>query len=374
MAKIISYIPDELLVYRRQDSADCTMGFIVPITRGAKFSNKKQQAKRLVGANSLPELTIKNDKKSGYTLLKFTSGARRYDNDSWCLFSPDGYDVYISANNMQHIIENCQINCGVIESELVWVVNEYEDKFLTTTETELYKESITVQEHTARVSLNDIKPGSKLLLKDGTECIFYGGIHLLPFNYISDIFNFKSDKKSTRFQIYKTKNYKGKMGFVKSTTIDVQTVLETNVMTEADCIKEAVEYYNSLDYDYGNGFVANPKPFKVKDVKIKYITSPSFKLKLFNSTANSYHTIAYYRDGYVIKNSNNEFVPIEAHTEYSYGYNRNRTITIGIPKQIQTTKFNGETVNYKTSNSKTDIGTVVADTTDLEVYQVRFHL
>jgi hypothetical protein len=185
------------------------------------------------------------------------------------------------------------------------------------------------------------------------------------------MFEFGENKKSTRYQIYKKKNYKGVMQFEKASTIDVQSVLETGLFTAEQGAKEAIDYYNSSEY-HEDGYVANAKPFKLKDIKISYILNEKYKHDLFASKG-SYNYKSYYRYGYVIKNTNNEYVPIESQTNYNR-YGSSRTTEIGLLRTNLTTTFNGEKVFYNSSNGRESIYTVVQNSPSLNVYQVRFHL
>lgn len=196
------YIPENILILRRQVTSDIIQGLIVPdCGDAAKFSEHIKSGRSKMQTyyhnSNLPDLTSDNKPKSGYSVVDVNS---KYSSSDvyWGVLSPDGYRIDISSKNFNHLLENTDIHKTVIQEELVWIRID-QTNFLTTTETDEYKTAISVKQLNTSIPFTDVKVGNKFSTKNYKNLIFCGSV-----NYISkhDLFNTYAKKASQKRYVF----------------------------------------------------------------------------------------------------------------------------------------------------------------------------
>ncbi len=101
----------------------------------------------------------------------------------WRIEDPRGFVLEISSENMQGIIGTTLLKEGLIDSPCVWV---WSGQYLSLIPTcsNLYKDVIANNERVSKkISKKDVKIGNRVLLKNGTEGIYYGKWWVLQSKY-----------------------------------------------------------------------------------------------------------------------------------------------------------------------------------------------
>ena len=245
-------IPDKLHVVREGKSEDEIIGYIVPVIKDGTFSSKLATARKKIYQKwALEELEIDNIPQSGYSFMNL---ARRYStqNTFWRIVTPQNFETEISSENLFHLINNCTIEDGLIKSEVVWIKTT-SGLWLTSTETEDYKQSVPEVQYSAKVGLRDCKPGYKVKLRgDKNEYTYLGSLHFASMD-VGGRWGRSNIKEINYNRYYITKNESGTLSFNKSLIVTEITDRSTLIPVQ-DIVTECTNKFDS------NNTIISSKP------------------------------------------------------------------------------------------------------------------
>ena len=236
-------IPDKLHVVRFGFSADEIIGIIIPIIHDGTTSTKISNASKKYSSKlKLDDMIIDNTPQSGYSFMKISSTNRKYDETLWNIVTPNNFEVLITSSNLFHLLNEARIEGGVIISDVVWIRDSEKKMFLTTTDTELYKNSLPEEKYSAKVPLRTVKPGTKCKLRDkDSDYIYLGGIHSCGVKFDYSIF--KSNKITSSSNLQTTTPLELKLNinreyYTKNANDEIQqhgSVIVTEILDETKC-------------------------------------------------------------------------------------------------------------------------------------------
>jgi hypothetical protein len=106
-------------------------------------------------------------------------------NVKWRIEDPRGFELEISSPNMAQVFSACVIDNGEILEECVWARLKG-DNVLVPITSELYQTAqVNSERLTKSVKPSSVKPGNRVILKNGTEGIYYGKFYTFERDYES---------------------------------------------------------------------------------------------------------------------------------------------------------------------------------------------
>jgi hypothetical protein len=120
---------------------------------------------------------VDNDPREGF---KVTDSLKRVywggGNVVWRIEDPLGFELEIQSNNLLAIIQNCDLESGIIKGKCLWA-RDGKDNILIHESSEEYKDAFKAAETLkapTTVPMTERVVGGKYLLKNGTEAIYVG--------------------------------------------------------------------------------------------------------------------------------------------------------------------------------------------------------
>jgi hypothetical protein len=226
-----NYIPEKIVILRKQVNADITQGLIVPDCGNiVKFNSRLKTARINIAYystnNMLSEMTSDNKPLTGYSVVDVNS---KYSSSDvyWGVLSPDGYRIDISSKNFNHLLENTDIKRTIIQEPLVWI-RCGQSNFLTTTETTEYKTALSIKQMNTSLPFSSVKVGNKISSKSFMDVIYCGVTYILD---IAKLFNSSGStpaKKQYSFLSCSNTDYDG-IVYSRSTPVADIFSIDTNL-------------------------------------------------------------------------------------------------------------------------------------------------
>ncbi len=155
----------------------------------ASSIKRKQTVDTWVGRNrgKSESVVLDNVAMAGFRLSKgicerHRSGVRT----KWRVEDPRGFEIEITWQNLEYILENCVIDRGEILADAIWA-RESGDNYLLVAGTELHSDTITINE-VKPCKLSDLKVGNTVILKKNRDV----GVYLGKFRDTM-VFNMQND-------------------------------------------------------------------------------------------------------------------------------------------------------------------------------------
>lgn len=177
------------------------------VDRWAKGNSQvwDRELSKYVPNDPIPSVIYDNGILKGFFLSNPVNHSSSWNScrDKWRIEDPRGFELEITSGNLEKIMETCTIIKGVIQEECIWARMGAEN-ILVPTNSEIYQ---LAQNNTTRynstLSMNDVKPGDRVELKNGEEYHYIGKFYLISGNsayYRRDsdcLIDFKISDKST---------------------------------------------------------------------------------------------------------------------------------------------------------------------------------
>lgn len=188
----------------------------------ATYKDKKEKIAKEKSFNSwidssIPLEEYENNPIEGFKLHSLTKRSHEWFGSGrhvWRVEDPRGFVLEISSENLQGIIGSTLLKEGVVCAPCIWA---WSGQYLSLIPTcsDLYKDVISNNErHTKKVSKKDVKIGNTVVLKDGTEGIYYGKWWVLEHKYgnlsVRQVEILKTEKTwfpASRFEISEVKEH-----------------------------------------------------------------------------------------------------------------------------------------------------------------------
>ena len=197
--------PDQFYVGYRQDT-DALTGFMTPdgtdsaakkrmssvdywVEQGRRKTRYNTETKKheYVSIDVKPADRLTNKAVSGFSIHRRLNrgGSWNGNQDKWKVNDPRGFQVEISGNNLQKIIEYTSIVEGTIQGECIWA-RLGPDNILVPVNTEIYTNATKNTERYGKsVTPSSMKLGDWCTLQNGQEGQFVGKYHLASLRYSS---------------------------------------------------------------------------------------------------------------------------------------------------------------------------------------------
>lgn len=211
--------PAQHYVGYRQDR-DVLTGFMTPEGTDSAAKKRKESVDKWVEAGSWayvaktdgpgydrvkkdgkPSEVFDNKPMPGFGIeQRLNRGGSWYGNqDKWKIDDPRGFQLEISGNNLQKIIEYTTIVNGVIQGECIWA-RLGSDNILVPVNTEIYQNTMVNTERYAKnVSLKDVKIGDWVVQQNGEEGQYVGLYYIVGLEY--------GERKLRMFKVSPKKRY-----------------------------------------------------------------------------------------------------------------------------------------------------------------------
>lgn len=223
-----------------------------------------------------------NKPLEGFKLHSLTQRSREWFGSGrhvWRVEDPRGFVLEISSENLQAIIETTSLKEGVICSPCIWA---WSGQYLSLvpTNSNLYKDTISNKErHQKKVSKKDVKIGNTLILKDGSEIIYYGRWWVLEHKH--------NDIIVKPIEIFKYQNIHDKKWYFNyKSKLEIAEIKDSkeNLNFENELFDLIKQNRTKVEYHYLAGIlVISKKPIKIADYyKEADLTEEDYKL--FNFT------------------------------------------------------------------------------------------
>lgn len=115
-----------------------------------------ESRKRTADSNSpgkLPAIEIKNEPRSGFKIIGMSRRSRT-QNVYWNIMHPEGFEFECTSDNMDSILQNCNIMCGGIQDEMFFTTNF---KLVSTNMPE-YRNLIKIKNEIKKVNMAELQP------------------------------------------------------------------------------------------------------------------------------------------------------------------------------------------------------------------------
>lgn len=188
-----------------QGKGNVELGFATPFENNAAFRKRKETIDKW---SSWTEYVRDPNGKFGYKLdengqhvivnhaartkvvdnapregFKITDSVKRVywggGNVVWRIEDPLGFELEIQSQNLLAIIQNCDLNTGIIKGKCLWA-RDGKDNILIHESSEEYKNAFKAAENLkapSTVPMAERVVGGKYLLKNGTEAIYVGRMY-----------------------------------------------------------------------------------------------------------------------------------------------------------------------------------------------------
>jgi hypothetical protein len=281
-------LPEKLYCGFQQRSDDELLGFLTPFGTDAAFEKRKYTvdhwASRIYrDQKNVDSKIFDNVLLDGYRLDRHI---KRYGwnggNVVVRIEDPRGFEVEISVANLCKLIENNTIENGIIKAKCIWG-REGSQNILLAENSQPYLDAIeNTRRYENSVSLKDIQPGYKILLKNGVSGIYLGRAR--TFSIVVDMENggeclipYINKKNPKHFVL-------GDSELFSYTELRVSEIIsDKTVYSEEERRKQFERYLsdNSFSSDYNtNGFIfSNNQKIHLKVIPLEYNTIEELKQK-----------------------------------------------------------------------------------------------
>ncbi|AUS02835.1 hypothetical protein NVP2275O_254 [Vibrio phage 2.275.O._10N.286.54.E11] len=276
-----NYIPEKFYVGRQSRGQNSIVGFMTPITKDSAFSGRKATVNKWSDDN-LPKLEIENKSQKGFRVVDNVS-RHSTSNVLWRVLHPRGFEIEISSGNFMHLIQECKIDEGEFENSLLFVRCGKEN-YLTFEGSSVHAEAHAVADIDNKVPIKNVQIGDSILLKDGTDAIYYGSAHFVT------VSPYRTNElgNSARRHVYKVTRSDGSISYVARSSLHiskvqnkVQTPIDKQVAFDhlEDIFKNPVKNVSFDMYDYNDIVGIFQKPLKELDMvyKTRTITKAEYK-------------------------------------------------------------------------------------------------
>lgn len=285
----LSIISPEKFTVGFQKREDYLLAFATYKDKKGKLAKEKSFNTWIDHNIALKEYT--NSPLEGFKLHSLTQRSRELFGSGrhvWRVEDPRGFILEISSENLQAIIETSSLKESVICSPCVWA---WSGQYLSLIpiNSDLYKDTISNKErHQKKVSKKDVKIGNILILKDGSEVIYYGRWWILEKDHHADVIV----KPVEIIQYYR--EYDKKWYFTYKSKLEIAEIKDSKEnLKSQDNLFELVKQ-NRMKVEYHNlaGVLAiSKKPIKLSDYyKESDLLEEDYKLFNFNYQIKQYHS------------------------------------------------------------------------------------
>lgn len=216
--------------FKTQGEGNVDLGFATPFENNAAFRKRKETVDKW---STWSEYVLDPNSKFGYKLdengqyvivnhasrtkvinnvpregFKITDSVKRVywggGNVVWRIEDPLGFELEVQSQNLLAIIQNCDINTGVIKGKCLWA-RDGKDNILIHESSEEYKNALKAAETLkapSTVPMAERVVGGKYLMKNGSEAIYMGRMYAyLPCIKRADALykNYREDRAPAQF-------------------------------------------------------------------------------------------------------------------------------------------------------------------------------
>ncbi len=283
-------IPEQFSVgFQKRDSLPAMLGYA---THHVGKSLEKLSGFHTWKNDKIPVQVIDNKPINGFKLLTTIKRNSRWGSGRhvWRVLDPRGYVLEITSEILEYLIAHCDIIGGIIQGKCVWA---WDGKYLglLSEKTDEYKEAfVNTKRVNKKVSLKDIKRGDLVLLHNGNEVEYLGGVYVFRVDYINGHYNKDSYKDYTKcVRTYVTRDIKTKqLSFQSGLKVSEITGKVKGIITINDVVdminKKVIDQFTKNRYQgnckYSDIVLAIPKKMKYEDLNI--IKKPVDDLDLVN--------------------------------------------------------------------------------------------
>ena len=164
----------------RENRKGIPLGFMTPDGADSGAKSRKATVDRW-SSSSIPSKSIENKPMLGFKLGENVKHSGGWGKGSvcWRIEDPRGFELEISSPNLAQILGLCTIENGEILEKCVWG-RLHSENVLIPVCSDIYKNAVENTERVKKnVSLKEVKAGYKVLLQNGTECIYLGYMYLV---------------------------------------------------------------------------------------------------------------------------------------------------------------------------------------------------
>ncbi|MCK9530997.1 MAG: hypothetical protein M0R77_10640 [Gammaproteobacteria bacterium] len=249
-------IPDEHYVTFTFRSDDIyPLGFLVPEGKDQASIKKKATADQWASRSKVqvPAKTFKNKPMVGFEIRKSVQHyrSRGANKEVWRILDPRGFELEITNDNMEFIIDHCILDKGEIISSCIWG-REGSRNMLLPVDCDEYRAAIANTERLSKkASMRDVKLGDHVTFKKGTRGRFLGKYY----KYVLEIGN-QFDLSST-IEVSSSKYYvfvDDKQELTISSSVQVSEINKSEPISEADAevlVNQLIQVKNS-SYRYSD--------------------------------------------------------------------------------------------------------------------------
>jgi len=287
-------IPKKLHIVRYGQDEDTIIGTIVPIINDGTLGTKISNAKRSYHKEYLLEdLVIDNVPQSGYSFMKISSSWRRNDDTYWNIVTPNNFEVRITSSNLFHLLNVAKIEDGLITSDVIWIKHQNGLMWLTTTDTNLYKEAVEEETYSSKLNLRDVKPGNIITFRNlSGSHEYHGGLHISGLDFKFSVGYVDVSIKNTRKYFY--------TDIERSVLVDENSVVVNTMVDDSKSYTLANSAQLVSDKINCKNIVVNHKPLpkslssydinlvKIEDCKSITDFNSNFYLPRYTATVNIY--------------------------------------------------------------------------------------
>lgn len=171
--------PKELVV-GFQDRKETMVNMLAYITYKEKGKLRKEKSFEGWRSKEIPLMEMKNVPKSGFLISKtvrrdvYHFGTGR---SMMRIYDPDGFDFEITIDNLEYILQNCNVNKGEIEGEFIYTWNGKE-LLLIPVDSQLYRDTIQFNKDlNEKIKTSDLKLAAVYKDKKSDTTYTYLGRH-----------------------------------------------------------------------------------------------------------------------------------------------------------------------------------------------------
>lgn len=182
MANYTIQVMDKIYVAMRSAGENgLPTGYMCPY--GTTATAKKLMDRQIACTDrKLEPVVLDNEPRIGFRISR-AAIYRGYGgtNTSMAIEDPRGFEVHISVTNTVMLFSNNLIQDGMIMTPCVWG-RDGSQTVLLPINSEPYKEAVANDERRGEsISVRNLKPGNRVLLKNGQEAIYYGKVYAHEF-------------------------------------------------------------------------------------------------------------------------------------------------------------------------------------------------
>jgi hypothetical protein len=189
-------IPSQHYIGMQKRSVDAIpLGFMTPDGTDKAAQKRKDTIDRWASGNNwysngkqatLPPSSVENKPMNGFKFSRLIGGGGRgWDarSDAWRVIDPRGFELEIGSGNVEEIMDVCTIVNGEILQDCVWGRLGSNNILIPVTSDAYEAATANTDRMGKSVSVRDIKPGNKIIFKNGDEGIYYGRMFLYGYYY-----------------------------------------------------------------------------------------------------------------------------------------------------------------------------------------------